>query len=73
MHVFTFEEIKSRLVIAPIMETLDWNKDFEIMCDASNFAMGAVLGQRSDKTFRFIYYVCKTFNEAQENYSTTEK
>ena len=39
-----FEEIKSRLVIAPIMATPDWNKDFEIMCDASDYAMGAVLG-----------------------------
>ena len=68
-----FEEIKSRLVIAPIMATPDWNKDFEIMCDASDYAMGAVLGQRTDKTFRAIYYASKTFNEAQENYSTTQK
>ena len=42
-----FEEIKSRLVISPIMATPDWNKDFEIMCDASDYAMGAVLGQRT--------------------------
>ena len=34
------------------MATLDWNKDFEIMCDASDYAMGEVLGQRIDKTFR---------------------
>ena len=39
-----FEEIKSRLVTAPIMATPDWNKDFEIMCDASDYAMEAVLG-----------------------------
>ena len=43
------------------------------MCDANDYAMGAVLGQKTDKTFRAIYYVNKTFNEAQENYSTTEK
>ena len=43
------------------------------MCDASDYAMGVVLGQRVDKVFRAIYYVNKTFNEAQENYSTTEK
>ena len=67
------EEIKSRLVIAPIMATPDWNKDFEIMCDANDYAMAVVLGQRIDKTFRAIYYASKTFNEAQENYSTTEK
>ena len=43
------------------------------MCDASDFAMGAVLGQRKEKIFRTLYYASRTFNEAQENYSTTEK
>ena len=70
---YSFEEIKSRLVEAPIMTKPDWNKEFEIMCDASDYAMGAVLGQKDDKMFRAIYYFRKTFNEAQENYSTTEK
>ena len=70
---FAFEEFKSRLVIAPIMLTPDWNNDFEIMCDASDYAMGAVLGQRIEKIFKAIYYASKTFNETQENYSTTEK
>ena len=68
----SFEEIKSRLVEAPIMAKPDWNKEFEIMCVASDYAMGAVLGQRTDKVFRAIYYASKTFNEAQENYSTIE-
>ena len=70
---FAFDEIKARLVITHVMATPNWNKNFEIMCDASDFAMGAVLGQRIEKTFRAIYYAGKTFNEAQENYSTTEK
>ena len=43
---FAFENIKAKLVIASIMAILDWNKEFEIMCDASDYAMGAVLGQR---------------------------
>ena len=43
------------------------------MCDASDFAMGALLGQKDEKVFKAIYYARKTFNEAQENYSTTEK
>ena len=51
----------------------DWNKEFEIMCDASDYSMGAVLGRKIDKMFRSIYYASKTFNEAQKNYSTTEK
>ena len=70
---YSFEEIKSRLVEAPIMAKPDWSKEFEIMCDASDYAMGAVLGQKADKVFRAIYYSSKTFNEGQENYSTTEK
>ena len=68
-----FEEIKIRLVQAPIMAAPDWDQEFEMMCDASDFAMGAVLGQRKEKIFRAIYYASRTFNEAQENYSTTEK
>ena len=55
------------------MAKIDWNREFEIMCDASDFAMGAVLGQKAEKVFKAIYYASKTFNEAQENYSTTEK
>ena len=67
-----FEEIKSRLVEAPIIAKPDWNREFEIMCDASDFAMAAILGQKDEKLFKAIYYASKTFNEAQENYSTTE-
>ena len=66
-----FKEIKSKLVIAPIMATPDWNKEFEIICDASDYAMGAVMGQRTEKISRAIYYASKTFNEAQANYSNT--
>ena len=43
------------------------------MCDASDYAMGAVLGHKAKKVFRALYYASKTFNEAQDNYSTTEK
>ena len=70
---YSFEEIKSRLVEAPIMAKPDWNKEFVIMYDANDYAMGVVLGQKADKVLRSIYYSNKTFNEAQENYSTTEK
>ena len=69
----SFEEIKFRLVKALIMEKPDWNREFEIMCDVSDFAMGVVLGQKAEKVFKAIYYASKTFNEAQENYTTTEK
>ena len=60
----TFDEIKSTLVTTPIMVTPDWNKEFEIMCDASDYAMGAILEQRTEKIFKAIYYARKIFNEA---------
>ena len=43
------------------------------MCDASNFAIGAVLGQTKDKKHYAISYASKTLSEAQPNYATTEK
>ena len=48
----SFEDIKSRLVEAPIMAKPYWNSEFEIMCDASDYAMGVVLGQKADTMFR---------------------
>ncbi|MGG6712759.1 UNVERIFIED_CONTAM: hypothetical protein ITH36_24275, partial [Salmonella enterica subsp. enterica serovar Weltevreden] len=52
---------------------LDWSLPFEIMCDASDLAVGAALGQRRDKLFHPIYYASRTLNAAQINYATTEK
>jgi hypothetical protein len=46
---------------------------FEIMCDASNFAVGAILGQRVDNKLNVIHYASKTLDAAQKNYATTEK
>ena len=43
------------------------------MCDASDFAIRAVLGQRKDKTLHAVYYASRTLDEAQRNYTTTEK
>ena len=43
------------------------------MCDASDYAIGAVLGQREDKKAFAIYYASKTLDSAQSNYTTTEK
>nr|GEU64923.1 DNA-directed DNA polymerase [Tanacetum cinerariifolium] len=49
------------------------DQPFELMCDASDFAVGAVLGQRIEKHFRPIYYASKTMTGAESNYTTTEK
>ena len=53
------------MIIAHIMATPYWSKDFEIMCDVSDYAMGAVLGQRTGKIFIAIYYASKAVNEEQ--------
>jgi len=68
-----FSLIKNKLVTAPIIIAPDWELPFELMCDASDYAVGAVLGQRKNKFFHAIYYASKVLNENQVNYSTTEK
>jgi hypothetical protein len=65
--------MKSALVSAPIIQPLDWSQPFEIMCDTSDYAVGAVLGQRKEDRVHAVYYASKTLNETQLNYATTEK
>ena len=68
-----FETLKSKLTTAPVIATPDWGEPIELMCDASDFAVGAVLGQRKSNVFHVIYYASKKLNGAQLNYTTTEK
>ena len=68
-----FEVLKKALITAPIVQPPDWNLPFEIICDASDFAVGAVLGQRVDNKLNVIYYASKTLDSAQKNYATIEK
>ena len=69
----SFEELRSHLSIAPIVRAPNWQLSFEVMCDASDLAIGAVLGQRECGKPYVVYYASKTLNEAQRNYTTTEK
>nr|GFA68407.1 hypothetical protein [Tanacetum cinerariifolium] len=64
---------QKKLTEAPILIAPDWDMPFELMYDASDFAIGAILGQRQDKHFRPIHYASKTMNEAESNYTTIEK
>nr|GEY71473.1 reverse transcriptase domain-containing protein [Tanacetum cinerariifolium] len=68
-----FQTLKKKLTEAPILIAPNWDLPFELMCDASDFAIGAVLGQRHEKHFKPIHYVSKTMNDAETNYTTTEK
>nr|GEV46890.1 reverse transcriptase domain-containing protein [Tanacetum cinerariifolium] len=68
-----FQTLKKKLTEAPILIAPNWDLPFELMCDASDFAIGAVLGQRHEKHFKPIHYASKTMNDAESNYTTTEK
>ncbi|GKD53218.1 reverse transcriptase domain-containing protein [Tanacetum coccineum] len=69
----SFEILKKQLTEAPILVSPDWDLPFEIICDASAFDVGFVLGQRKEKHFQPIYYASKTLSDAQTHYTTTEK
>nr|GEV94020.1 reverse transcriptase domain-containing protein [Tanacetum cinerariifolium] len=71
--VEAFQTLKRKLTEAPILIALDWDMPFELMCNASDFAIGVVLGQRQEKHFRPLHYGSKTMTEAKSNYTTTEK
>ena len=68
-----FEMLKLALIEAPILQICNWDLPFEIMCDASDYALGVVLGQWVDKKPTAIWYAGKTLAEAQINYTTAEK
>nr|GEY69883.1 reverse transcriptase domain-containing protein [Tanacetum cinerariifolium] len=68
-----FQTLKKKLTEAPILIAPNWDLPFELMCNASDFAIGAVLGQRHEKHFKPIHYASKTMTDAESNYTTTEK
>ncbi|RDX86785.1 Retrovirus-related Pol polyprotein from transposon 17.6, partial [Mucuna pruriens] len=73
--VEAFEELKTRLTSTPILQAQNWELPIELMCDASNSALGVVLGQRVEvgKLAYVISYTSQTMELAHINYITTEK
>nr|GEV69735.1 reverse transcriptase domain-containing protein [Tanacetum cinerariifolium] len=69
----SFPNIEEKLTEAPILIAPNWDLPLELMCDASDFAISVVLGQRHEKHFKPIHYASKTMNDAESNYTTTEK
>jgi hypothetical protein len=67
-----FKTLKKALTYAPIIQPPDWSLPFEIMCDASDYAVGALLGQCKDKKHHAISYASKTLTGPQLNYATIE-
>ena len=68
-----FDKKKELLTSTLVIQPLDWNVPFKIMCGVSDYAVGAVLGQRIGKASHAVYYASRTLNEVQRNYTTTEK
>ncbi|GKD33565.1 reverse transcriptase domain-containing protein [Tanacetum coccineum] len=68
-----FKLLKEKLTCSPVIISPNWNLPFELMCDVSDFAFGAILGQKDDKNFHPIYFASKTLNTAQQNYTITKK
>ncbi|GJU62572.1 reverse transcriptase domain-containing protein [Tanacetum coccineum] len=67
-----FSSLKEKLTCTPVIVRSNWNLPYELMCDASDFAVGAVLGQKDGKDFHPIYFESKTLNEIQQKYTVTE-
>ncbi|GKD21747.1 reverse transcriptase domain-containing protein [Tanacetum coccineum] len=65
--------LEEKLTCAPVIVSPNWNLPFELMCDANDFAVGVILGQKDGKNFHPIYFASKTLNAAQQNYTITEK
>jgi hypothetical protein len=68
-----FQILKKALISALVIQPPDWTLPFEIMCNASDYAVGTVLGQTKDKKHYAISYASETMTGAQLNYTTTEK
>jgi hypothetical protein len=69
----SFHTLKKTLISAPVIQPPNWHLPFEIMCDANDYAVGAVLSQSKDKKHYAISYTSKTLIGPQLNYATTEK
>jgi hypothetical protein len=72
-YLNVFQIFTKAFISAPIIQLSDWLLSFEIMCDASDYVVGAVLGQTKDRKHHVIFYASKTLSGPQLNYATTEK
>ncbi|CAK1583549.1 unnamed protein product [Parnassius mnemosyne] len=68
-----FETLKNCLTTAPILANPDFTKPLVLNCDASNFAISAILSQGPIGNDRSVAYASRTLNKAACNYSITEK
>ena len=72
-HQLAFETLKNKLTSAPLLIYPDFSKSFILTCDASNYAISAILSQGDIGKDKPIAYASRTLNKSECNYSTTEK
>ncbi|XP_071924756.1 uncharacterized protein [Coffea arabica] len=68
-----FDTLKESLISAPVVQPPNWSLPFKIMCDASNYTVSVVLGQKDGRASHVIYYASRILDSAQCNYLTMEK
>jgi hypothetical protein len=68
-----FETLKAKLSVAPVLRGPNWTLPFHISTDASDTAIGGVLGKKEDQQSYAIYFVSKNLSPAELNYTVTEK
>ena len=68
----SFEDIKEKLMTAPVLIRPDFEKPFEIHCDASTVGLGAILTQKIEGVDHVIAYASRTLTDPERNYYTTE-
>ena len=69
-HQKAFEELKKTFLSAPVLKMLNPNKPYQIKCDASNYATGAILSQEYDGFWHLIAYQLKSFNKTMKLQNT---
>lgn len=73
MSLNAFHTLKEKLTTTPIIVALDLELSFELMYDANDYAVEAVLEQFKETIFHVKYYASRTLTDAQINYAPTEK
>jgi len=68
-HQLAFDALKQALVSAPTLKLPDLNKPFQVITDASDFALGAILLQEGQP----VAYESRKLTSAEQNYHTTDK
>ena len=69
----SFEDLKLHLTTTPIVRAPNWKLPFEVMCDASDFSIREIIGQREEGNPYVVDYARKTLNKVQRSYTTIEK